>query len=195
MLFNILNRKNIKLMSDKDLIESYQLNKKGAIISEIYNRYAMMMFGVSLKYLKNKFDAEDCLMTTFEKLPNKILKSEILNLKNWLYTVIKNECLMLLRKKNKELGDIENTLLLKADESNNEKEIIILKEIQLNLLEKAIEELKSDQKNCIELFYLKKMSYDEVASNTGFELKKVKSYIQNGKRNLKLILEQNNVFR
>lgn len=195
MLFNILNRKNISFMTDQDLLKSYQQKKRASIISEIYKRYSMMMYGVSLKYLKNQFDAEDCLMSTFEKLPSKITKSEVLNLKNWLYTIIKNECLMQLRKKNKELGDIEHTLLLKADDSETQKESILLKEMQLNLLEAAIKDLKPEQQDCVELFYLKKLSYDEVAIKTGFEIKKVKSYIQNGKRNLKLILEQNNVFK
>ena len=59
------------------------------------------------------------------------------------------------------------------------------KEFVLHYLKEGIGELKDEQRECIELFYLKECSYAEVASMTGFSLKEVKSHIQNGKRNLK----------
>lgn len=63
-------------------------------------------------------------------------------------------------------------------------------ELRFDALEIALKELKADQKTCVELFYLKHMSYGDIVDVTGYDLKKVKSYIQNGKRNLKLKLEE-----
>ena len=58
-------------------------------------------------------------------------------------------------------------------------------------LESCIKKLKADQKICIEQFYLEKRCYQEIVEKTNIELKKVKSFIQNGKRNLKICLERN----
>ncbi len=195
MILNLLNRRHIKNQSDIALIHSIKANQSKQAIGELYNRYGMMMFGVALKYLNNKMDAEDVLMQTFEKLAQKVSKSDIKHPKNWLYTIIKNECLMKLRAKKQPEGDIEKALLYQSDDQKEQMSLIALKEQQLNLLEQAITELKHEQKTCIELFYLKQMCYDAIAKTTGFELKKVKSYIQNGKRNLKLILDQKDAFK
>ena len=164
-------------------------------MGELYKRYSHLMFGVGLKYLKSKEESEDILMTVFEKLDSKIIKSDIKNLKNWLYTIIKNECLMKLRKTNRITSDVETALLFKADDSSNQLQEVILKEQKYDILEDAIVQLKDQQQKCIQLFYLKGKCYDEIVIATGFDLKKVKSYIQNGKRNLKLILENEHIFK
>ncbi|MFK8038211.1 MAG: RNA polymerase sigma factor [Crocinitomicaceae bacterium] len=194
MLLNLLNRRNLRQLSDQDLVVSYAKSASKLIIGEIFKRYGKMMYGVNLKYLKNTQDAEDVLIQSFEALPLKMAKSDIKNLKNWLYTVTKNECLQFIRKR-KPNDSIDNTLLLKQNSENEDLEAVFTKEEKLTVLEKAILLLKSEQKVCIELFYLKRFCYEEVADKTGFEVKKVKSYIQNGKRNLKLILEEKDVFK
>lgn len=194
MLLSFFTRKNIGKCSDSELISEISKGDSKIAIGELYKRYGHLMFGVNLKYLKNKMEAEDVLMHVFENLESKIKKSEIKNLKNWLYTVTKNECLMKLRKTNNLNGDIESALLFKADNQEEMLNEIKLNEVKLVTLENAIPKLKDVQQKCIELFYLKSKCYDEIVTITGFDLKKVKSYIQNGKRNLKLILENENIF-
>ena len=129
-------------------------------------------------------------MQIFEKLMDDLKRQNIKNFKSWLHVVSKNYCLMQLRKKKpvssgESFDNAERTL-----ESTDEMDAIKLKDEQLNQLEDAIEQLKPEQRNCIKLFYLEKKCYQEVAQNTGFSEKQVKSYIQNGKRNLKLIITQ-----
>lgn len=182
-------------MTDAELILEIKSGKSRLALGELYKRYSHLIFGLGLKYLKNKMEAEDILMQLFEKLEAKIVKSDIKNLKNWLYTVTKNECLMKLRKTNNLSSEIESALLYKEDNSNNLLEEVIVKEQQIEKLELAITQLKDVQQICIELFYIKGKCYDEVVLETGYDLKKVKSYIQNGKRNLKLILENEHVFK
>ena len=195
MLLNLFARKHIAKMTDADLILEIKSGKSRLALGELYKRYSHLIFGLGLKYLKNKMEAEDILMQLFEKLEAKIVKSDIKNIKSWLYTVTKNECLMKLRKTNNLSSDIETALLYKEDNASHLLDDIILKEQQIEKLELAITQLKDVQQICIELFYIKGKCYDEVVLETGFDLKKVKSYIQNGKRNLKLILENEHVFK
>ena len=183
-------RNKYKTLSDEALLRSYKEKPSLEIIGEYYQRYGHLVMGTSMKYLKNKFDAEDLVMHLFEKLPSKLHDNNINRFNPWLYMVTKNECLMLLRKKG-----IKTLELIREPKQTNELELKIEKETQLLILENALEELKEEQKNCIKLFYIENKSYQEIADLTQLDLKKVKSAIQNGKRNLKINLEHNNEFK
>lgn len=191
MLFSAIFRKNIHSLDDQDLIKLV-IKKDQRAVGEFFRRYAGLVMGLCLKYLKNQTAAEDMMMTIFERLPEKILKGEIKNFKSWLYSVSRNECLMELRKTKKEIGDIDHTLMTQKDESHEALMLAKEKEEKLEALERVLEQLKPDQQKAIDLFYLKNKSYDQVAQLMKIPLKKVKSLIQNGKRNLKLKLEEEN---
>lgn len=152
-----------------------------------------MALGVANKYLQPEDDAKDAVMQVFEQLLQHINQHKIDNFKSWLYSVVKNFCLMKLRKE-------KNLTIIREEEGKNifsvvEKEQVLhqeevkLKESNLSNLEIAIETLNEEQRKCIELFYLEQKSYAEVVEITGFSLNNVKSYIQNGKRNLKLKMQ------
>jgi RNA polymerase sigma-70 factor, ECF subfamily len=188
MLLN--KRKTYRALSDEDLLLKYGEKQSSLIIGELYNRYGHLVMGAAMKYMKNKFDAEDLTMTVFEKLPKKILTNDIQNFKAWLYMVTKNECLMLFRKKGTLTTELTHEL-----ESNGTSEVEINKEVQITMLEDAIETLKDEQKICIKLFYLERKSYQEITNQLSMDIKKVKSAIQNGKRNLKIKLEGRNEFK
>ncbi|MEN8786853.1 MAG: sigma-70 family RNA polymerase sigma factor [Flavobacteriales bacterium] len=181
--------KHIKSLSDEQLVLQYGKSKDKSYIGELYVRYSALVLGVSLKYLQNKSEAQDNLMKVFEKLMNIELRTEVLNVKPWLYQITKNECLMALRKKKKtSFSDIEEIQI--SQESNLDQ--LEEKERLLNLLEEVIPTLKGNQRVCIELFYLNKKSYAEIAEHTQFSIKEVKSNIQNGKRNLELMMNRVN---
>lgn len=188
MLLN--KRKTYQKLSDEDLILAYKQKKHSQIIGELYNRYAHLVFGVAMKYLKNKHDAEDITMIVFEKLPLRISKSNIQKFKPWMYTVTKNEVFQLFRKKG-----IKQTELIIEPEGNYTLEEVKLKDEQLDKLESLVGTLKSDQQQCITLFYLERKSYHEISEILQMEIKKIKSAIQNGKRNLKIKLESSEEFK
>lgn len=188
MLFSRKNK--YKTLTDNELLLAYKQKQSSEVIGEYYQRYGHLVMGTSMKYLKNKFDAEDLVMNLFEKLPGKLLSHNISNFKSWLYMVTKNECLMLLRKK----GNLTASLT-KELEHSNELDLKIEKETQLEILEDAIEGLKEEQKECIKLFYIESKSYQEITEMLRLDIKKVKSAIQNGKRNLKRNLEGRNEFK
>ena len=139
---------------------------------------------------KEMFSSSSDTSVIFEKVMVDLLRMDVKNFKSWLYRVSTNHCLMQLRKKKPEGIENISELEYKLKDNYNSEDIFI-KESKLKNLEEAIKKLKNEQQQCIDLFYLKEKTYDEVANLTGYETKKVKSYIQNGKRNLKLILTEN----
>lgn len=193
MLLGLLFRKNIKHLDDQALLALVRADDKRAL-GELFVRYSYLVMGQCLKYLNDRMLAEDEMMNIFDKLPEKISRSEIGNFRTWLYTVSRNECLMKLRKKGLKETDAETALLFKPDDAETELKLAELNDLKIQLLESAIDELNTDQKQCIRLFYLENKSYDEIVKLTSFDMNKVKSHIQNGKRNLKLMLEKQGEF-
>jgi RNA polymerase sigma-70 factor (ECF subfamily) len=178
--------------SDLELIASYKETKDPGLVGLLFDRYSHLVLGTCVKYLKHREEAKDASMDIFEELVAKLLLHDVSNFKSWLYSLARNHCLMKLRKMSKvsevDVQDekFENRFMEKpdfehlADESVSETE----------LLNQAVAKLKDSQRICIELFYLQELSYKQVADKTGLDLKQVKSNIQNGKRNLQLILSQ-----
>ncbi|MBI3135652.1 MAG: sigma-70 family RNA polymerase sigma factor [Bacteroidetes bacterium] len=194
MLLGLFFRKNIGQLDDQALLELVRARNEQAM-GELFVRYSYLVMGQCLKYLKDKMLAEDEMMNIFDKLPEKISRSEISNFKSWLYSVSKNECLMKLRKKGIKEADAETALLYAADEADETLKLAELNEAKMKLLETAMDDLNEEQKKCIRLFYLEHKSYDEIVKLTPYDLNKVKSHIQNGKRNLKLMLEKQREFK
>lgn len=180
-------------LSDEELIRSYHSSGDKAFVGELYVRYAHLMYGVCLKYYRDREQARDAVLQIFEKLFDSLQKHTPENVKTWLMFVARNYCISDLRKqkvrdeKHSQYEKNEEEPLFAEDESGVEK---LLKEERLQRLEEAINSLGEEQRTCIELFYLKDKSYKDISDITGMTEKQVKSHIQNGKRNLKLILEQ-----
>jgi RNA polymerase sigma-70 factor (ECF subfamily) len=174
--------------NDNELILLYKKEGDLAIVGELYSRYASLVYGVCLKYLKDRDEAKDMAMQMFEKLTSTVKTHEIDNFKSWLYVSARNQCLMQIRKEKgkfkEEISDqlVENNLFLHPPPENELED-------DLSRLEKCIQKLVDGQKQCVEQFYLQEKCYQEISSSTGYDMNKVKSYIQNGKRNLKICME------
>jgi RNA polymerase sigma factor (sigma-70 family) len=185
----LFQKQKIRALSDEKLIESYKRENKNIYLGELFERYIRFVFLVCMKYLKNEELSKDMAMQVFEKLTEDLRRFEVKNFKSWLHVIVKNTCFMQLRS-DKHLIDrslnFENDAI-KNMEINHELHPngIDNHEIRLEQLQKALHALNADQKQCIELFYLKEKSYKDVADITGYTLNQVKSHIQNGKRNLK----------
>ncbi len=183
-----------KIASDEALIQKYQSTKNLDVLGDLYNRYIDLVFGVCLKYLKNKDDAQDAVIQIFEKIVVALKDTEVDNFKPWLYVVAKNYCLMQLRKLKHNEVSVDDDLF-KAErfvELGEEMHPIDKEDKDKNeeALKDCIDKLKVLQKESIELFYFKKLSYQEISDKMNVDIKKVKSYIQNAKRNLKMCIER-----
>lgn len=152
-------------------------------------RYTVLLLGVCMKYMKNEEEARDCVQQVFLKVLTELQKHRVENFKSWLYTVAKNHCLMKLRGRQGK-GLKELTANTAAEPPAGDKKELQETEKTYALLEQAIEELNEAQRRCVILFYLHKNSYQQISEKTGFSTMQVKSYIQNGKRNLKLLMEK-----
>ena len=187
MLLSLLGRQRLKNKTDLELVELMR-NRDNRALGELFRRYEFKIYGVCLKYFKNVEQAKDAQMNLFEALPKKVANAKIENFGGWIYQVTRNECLMVLRKKN--INKVSTTEIQLEDDSQESLQMAELNEKQLSILESSIEELKPDQKKCIYLFYLERRSYKEIEALGIYTLNEIKSHIQNGKRKLKLIIEQ-----
>lgn len=160
------------------------------ILGKLYERYMPLVFGLCLKYLKDEEQSKDAVMQIFEELIKKLRVHEVSNFNSWLYTLARNHCLMAIRSSAKqEFVPIEDNFMEK--DAFVHLDIDDTRERKLSIMEKCIEKLPQEQKDTISLFYLDQKCYKEVSDITGYDLNKVKSYIQNGKRNLKICIEKN----
>lgn len=176
-------------LPDKELVALFRTSRNMEVLAVLFQRYMDLLYGVCLKYLKQPETAKDAVMQIFEELVAKLPKHEVDNFKSWLYTLAKNYCLMQLRTP-KNLKTTE----FNPDSMQLEEEMhlngIQLKEENLQKLERCLETLSIEQKKSVELFYLQNKCYKEIAEETGIEWNKVRSFIQNGRRNLKICMEK-----
>ncbi len=175
-------------MEDKELLEQYRATRDLIYISSLYKRYMHLVLGSCLRYFKNEAEAEDAVMDIYEKIVQKTLKSEVTYFKSWLYTVTRNHCLEKLRKKSTH-QEKENTAQLMYTEEVFHPDTID-KDHEVEVLHSCIAELDDIQRRCIELFYFKKHSYTEIAEMLNLNFNKVRSRLQNGRRNLRLCMEK-----
>lgn len=175
-------------LPDKELVDLYKSSRDLDILGLLFQRYMDLLYGVCLKYLKDPEPAKDAVMQIFEELVEKLHRHEVDNFKSWLYTLAKNHCLMQLRTP-KNLKTVE----FKAELMHSEEEVhlngIMQKEENFRQMEKCLQTLSAEQKTTVELFYLQNKCYKEIAEQTGLDWNKVRSYIQNGRRNLKICME------
>ena len=174
--------------SDEYLVIKYREDGDMDTLGALYNRYMDLVYGVSLKYFKNPEQAQDAVINIFEELVSKLKKYDVLNFKSWLYQLTKNHCLMKLRSKKGTVISLEDNIMHLSE--NNHHEDIQAKEGQFIIMEECMEQLPAEQKEAVKLFYLNEKCYKEIAEMRKLEINKVRSFIQNGRRNLKLCMEK-----
>ena len=174
--------------SDEELLRLYRRTGDNAWLGQLLQRYTLLLLGVAMKYLKDKEAAEDAVQQIFLKTLTHLPAEEIGNFKGWLYILIRNHCLQQLR--NKMYLSSEDALQIIAAEPDN-TEALNEREISLEELQKALRQIPEQQRICVDAFYLQHKSYQVIMAETGYTFGQVKSFIQNGKRNLKNILIRN----
>jgi RNA polymerase sigma-70 factor (ECF subfamily) len=174
--------------TDAELVAAYQKSSELDVLAMLYQRYMELVYGVCLKYLPDEESAKDAVMNIFEELINKLKNHQVDNFRGWLHVVAKNHCLMQLRSaKNVKITTLNESVV--QLEENLHLNGVMDKESQLEQMTGCIQSLPGEQKQCIELFYLQNKSYNEIVDITGFDWNSVRSYIQNGRRNLKICME------
>jgi RNA polymerase sigma factor (sigma-70 family) len=177
-------------IEDKQLLEKFYTDGNNQWLGILLQRYTMLLLGVCMKYLKNEEEAKDCVQQIFLKAITELQKYKVDYFKSWLYMIAKNHCLMKIRDKQGKIPiELTDQLAQKEDTFETRRESIE-RDKTLQFIEEGLQDLIDEHKLCLTLFYLQKKSYQQIAEITGYNLLQVKSYIQNGKRNLKLIVEK-----
>ncbi len=185
----MLNPDKYKHIDDNQLLQNFYADKNNQWLGLLLQRYTLLLLGVCMKYLKNEEEAKDAVQQVFLKTITELHKYKVDYFKSWLYMVAKNHCLMKLRHKGRYSVEINEQLLSAPEESDN-KSAHLQKEQTLTDMAWAMQQLNKEQQQCLTLFYLQRKSYQEITDQTSYSLLQVKSYIQNGKRNLKIMLEK-----
>ena len=177
-------------ISDQQLLNNFYSDHNNEWLGILLQRYTLLLLGVCMKYLKDEDEAKDSVQQIFLKVIQELQKYKVDYFKSWLYMVAKNYCLMRLRDRNgKQITEINDRLPIAPGEETD-KAAQAKTDYTIELMQDALKELNPEQKQCVTLFYLEKKSYQQVSEETGYNLLQVKSYIQNGKRNLKLLIEK-----
>ncbi len=179
-----------KTATDDVLLKSFQSSGDQNTLATLYLRYTDLVYGVCLKYLKDSESSKDAVMNIYQELVTKLQAHQVDNFKSWLYVLAKNHCLMQLRKEKKAIM-VEFQPGLMQTEDFSHLDSVLDKEKDLQRLEKCISKLQPEQKEVIKLFYLESKCYNEIGVITGSDWNKIRSLVQNGRRNLKICMEQN----
>jgi RNA polymerase sigma-70 factor, ECF subfamily len=178
--------------SDEELLKHYKKSGDKELFADLFKKHVSVVYGTCLFYLQDKDEAQDATMQLFEKLMLDINNREIDNFKGWLSFVVRNHCISIIRKNKSQNKNIKSYYEFEYEDAtfeNEEKINNVSDEVMLENMKQCLPKLKENQRKCVELFYLNNKSYQDISNETGFTLNEIKSYIQNGKRNLKLLLE------
>jgi len=176
-------------ITDQQLLDNYYADHNSQWLGILLQRYTMLLLGVCMKYLKNEEEAKDAVQQIFLKVITELQKYKVDYFKSWLYMVARNHCLMKLRDKNGRLiKEINDHMPIAAETFDSAQ--LLEKDAMLNYVGDSLQELTDEQKTCVTLFYLQKKSYNDIIQTTGYTMMQVKSYIQNAKRNLKIMVEK-----
>jgi RNA polymerase sigma factor (sigma-70 family) len=177
-------------ITDQELLEKFHADHNNEWLGILLQRYTLLLLGVCMKYLKNEEEAKDSVQQVFLKVIQELHKYKVEYFKSWLYMVAKNHCLMKLRDRQGKIPAALTERITATPEEETDRQALLQNDHTLDLMEAGLKELNREQQQCVTLFYLEKKSYQEITEQTGFSMLQVKSYIQNGKRNLKIWIER-----
>jgi RNA polymerase sigma-70 factor (ECF subfamily) len=174
--------------SDQELLEKYRSTQDTAVLGVLYERYMHLVYGACLKYLKDAETSKDAVMNIFEELVVKLKTHRVDNFRSWLFVVSKNHCLMHLRREGKiKTTEIPEAVMQSEDDAHLNG--VMEKEKHLVALEECLDKLPAEQQRMVRMFYLENRCYNDIADSTGMEWNRIRSHIQNGRRNLKICMD------
>lgn len=177
-------------MTDQELLARFYADRNNEWLGLLLQRYTLLLLGVCMKYLKNEDDAKDSVQQVFLKVIQELQKYKVEYFRSWIYMIAKNHCLMKLRDSQGKIPKEINEQVLAAPDEVSDRQELAENETTMDVMEEALTQLNPEQRQCVTLFYLEKKSYQEISEITDYSMLQVKSYIQNGKRNLRILIER-----
>lgn len=173
---------------DEFWIRAYFQSGDSEYWGRIFEKYKKRIFLRCLTLLQDNEDASDLTSETFIKAHENIQKYDMKRpFFPWLQQIATNLCIDLLRRKTIiQFTQTDEKIEFHSAEDVTKK--VENRELGDTIL-KALKSLKNHQKRCFCLFYIHRKSYKEIAELTGYSYNDVRSYIQNGKRKFKLVMQ------
>lgn len=181
---------NLSRFDDTELVELYKKNPDTSLIEELYNRYSKRVYWWALKFLGNRLEAEEMVHDIFAAMMSGMLDlyqaREGAKFSSWLYRCVGNQCMKIVRKRNEvifnqvEVVDVPEALII-------DLEVEVIAKEWNEQLTSALNRLNQMQRVCCMRFYWDGMRYDEIAEELGITHDQVRSHLQNGLRNLRII--------
>jgi RNA polymerase sigma-70 factor (ECF subfamily) len=185
-----VNAEKYKNTTDQQLLDNFYADHNPEWLGILLPRYTLLLLGVCMKYVKNEDEAKDCVQQIFLKVITELNKYRVEFFKSWIYMVAKNHCLMKIRDGHGKMPvELTERHMFTTDEQKDVEQLL-QNDRTIELMAESLKALSAEQQQCVTLFYLQKRSYQQISEVTGFTMMQVKSYIQNGKRNLRLMIEQ-----
>jgi RNA polymerase sigma-70 factor (ECF subfamily) len=185
-----VNPEKYRHITDQQLLDNFYTDHNPEWLGILLPRYTLLLLGVCMKYLKNEEEAKDCVQQIFLKVITELKKYRVDFFKSWLYMVAKSHCLMRIRDRQGKIPVELTERYMSTPQEEPDMSGLLRNDHVIDLMAQSLNELSAEQKQCVNLFYLQKKSYQEISEQTGFTMMQVKSYIQNGKRNLRLLIEK-----
>ncbi|HEV2833112.1 MAG TPA: sigma-70 family RNA polymerase sigma factor [Hanamia sp.] len=180
-------------ITDAELLQNFYNDHDNKWLGILLPRYTLLLLGVCMKYLKNEEDAKDAVQQIFLKVISELSKYKVEYFKSWIYMIAKNHCLMKIRGNKNYPVELDEKVLPVKEFMDTEEMNHIEKDRLLTTMQESIKQLSTEQQQCVTLFYLEKKSYVEVAEITGYTMLQVKSHLQNGKSNLKILMKKSGI--
>jgi RNA polymerase sigma-70 factor (ECF subfamily) len=106
-------------LTDQDLLEKFYTDRDNLWLGIVLQRYTLLLFGVSMKYLKNEQEAQDAVQQIYLKAITELNKYKVEYFKSWLYMVCKNYCLMKIRDhQGKRAAEINESMVVIAEDKD-----------------------------------------------------------------------------
>lgn len=175
-------------VDDAERLAIYRSTHNQEVLGQLFNKYMSLVFGLCLKYFEDKEAAKDAVMDIYELIALKLKTHEVEYFKSWLFMVSKNHCLQKLRKSNRKKVSEKEAYLMYTEQVFHPD--TITDPILLKKMKDCMNKLPKEQYDCVEMFYMREMSYHQVCEQTQLTWNKVRSFIQNGRRNLKKCMSQ-----
>ena len=179
-------------LNDTEII-SRVLKGEKQCFAELVNRYQNYVFTLTMRYTKNREDAEEIAQDIFIKAYKSLggFRGSA-KFSTWLYTIVNTTCITFLRKKKYEVQPLDDEKVFisadYADSLNNYS--LVEQKSKIQMVTKAIDLLNPDDAEIITLFYKAEQSLEEISKILGLETNTAKVRLHRARGRLKEKMEK-----
>ena len=179
-------------LNDNELI-SRVLKGDQQAYAGLVSRYQNYVYTLSLRFTKNREDAEEVSQDIFIKAYRSLADFRgASKFSTWLYTIVNTTCITFLRKKRMEVHSLDNEKVFEVADSLDSglRANKVEQKSRVAMVNNAIEMLNPDDAEVLTLFYKGEQSLEEIAMILGIEANTAKVRLHRARTRLKEKMEK-----